>query len=227
MKARDVMTTNVVSVNPDAAVRDVAALMLEKHISGVPVVSDSGTLVGMISEGDLLRRPELGTEKHRRRWLAFFARSDEQAREFTKTHALRAGDIMTKQVVHVGEDAPLGDVVGLMEKHRIKRVPVVSKGKLVGIVSRVDLIRTLATRQTEPIPPPPDSDAAIHAAMNDVLKHEAWAMSAIVNVVVSDGVVHLWGVIDSEEQRQALRVAAENIPGVKAVEEHLTFSLPT
>lgn len=227
MKARDLMTTNVVTVKPDTKVRDVAALMLEKHISGVPVLDDNGKLVGMISEGDLLRRPELGTEKHRRRWLAFFSRADEQAREFTKSHALRAGDVMTKQVLHIAEDTPLGDVVGLMEKHRVKRLPVLSKGKLVGIVSRVDLIRALATRQAEPMPPPPDSDATIRAVMNDVLKNQDWALSAVVNVVVSDGVVHLWGVIDSDEQRQALRVAAENIPGVTAVEEHLTFSLPT
>lgn len=227
MKARDLMTTNVVTVKPDTKVRDVAALMLEKHISGVPVLDDNGKLVGMISEGDLLRRPELGTEKHRRRWLAFFSRADEQAREFTKSHALRAGDVMTKQVLHVAEGTPLGDVVGLMEKHRVKRLPVLSKGKLVGIVSRVDLIRALATRQAEPMPPPPDSDATIRAVMNDVLKNQDWALSAVVNVVVSDGVVHLWGVIDSDEQRQALRVAAENIPGVTAVEEHLTFSLPT
>ncbi len=227
MKARDLMTTNVVTVKPNTKVRDVAALMLEKHISGVPVLDDNGKLVGMISEGDLLRRPELGTEKHRRRWLAFFSRADEQAREFTKSHALRAGDVMTKQVLHIAEDTPLGDVVGLMEKHRVKRLPVLSKGKLVGIVSRVDLIRALATRQAEPMPPPPDSDATIRAVMNDVLKNQDWALSAVVNVVVSDGVVHLWGVIDSDEQRQALRVAAENIPGVTAVEEHLTFSLPT
>ncbi len=227
MKARDLMTTNVVTVKPDTKVRDVAALMLEKHISGVPVLDDNGKLVGMISEGDLLRRPELGTEKHRRRWLAFFSRADEQAREFTKSHALRAGDVMTKQVLHIAEDTPLGDVVGLMEKHRVKRLPVLSKGKLVGIVSRVDLIRALATRQAEPMPPPPESDATIRAVMNDVLKNQDWALSAVVNVVVSDGVVHLWGVIDSDEQRQALRVAAENIPGVTAVEEHLTFSLPT
>lgn len=227
MKARDLMTTNVVTVKPDTTVRDVAALMLEKHISGVPVLDDNGKLVGMISEGDLLRRPELGTEKHRRRWLAFFSRADEQAREFTKSHALRAGDVMTKQVLHIAEDTPLGDVVGLMEKHRVKRLPVLSKGKLVGIVSRVDLIRALATRQAEPMPPPPESDATIRAVMNDVLKNQDWALSAVVNVVVSDGVVHLWGVIDSDEQRQALRVAAENIPGVTAVEEHLTFSLPT
>ncbi len=227
MKVRDIMSTKVVTVSPSTTVREIAGLMVEKHVSGLPVLSDSGTLVGMVSEGDLLRRPELGTQKHRRRWVSFFSGVDEQAREFTKTHALRAGDVMTEQVIHVSEQTPLGDVVGLMEKHNIKRLPVLSDGKLVGIVSRADLLRALAARQANPIPPPAESDAAIRAAMNEVLKNEAWAMSAMVNVIVSEGAVHLWGVIDSDDQRQALRVAAENIPGVTAVEEHLSFSLPT
>ncbi|MEE8286445.1 MAG: CBS domain-containing protein [Gammaproteobacteria bacterium] len=227
MKVRDIMSTKVVTVSPSTTVRDIAGLMVEKHVSGLPVLSDSGTLVGIVSEGDLLRRPELGTQKHRRRWVSFFSGVDEQAREFTKTHALRAGDVMTEQVIHVSEQTPLGDVVGLMEKHNIKRLPVLSDGKLVGIVSRADLLRALAARQANPIPPPAESDATIRAAMNEVLKNEEWAMSAMVNVIVSEGAVHLWGVIDSDDQRQALRVAAENIPGVTAVEEHLSFSLPT
>ena len=227
MKARDIMSTKVVTVSPSTSVRDVAGLMIEKHVSGLPVINDNGTLVGMVSEGDLLRRPEIGTEKHRRRWVSFFSGVDSQAREFTKSHALRASDVMTKQVIHVSEETPLGDVVALMEKHNIKRLPVLSDGELVGIVSRADLLRALAARQAEPLPPPAESDATIRAAMNDVLKNEEWAMSAMVNVIVSEGVVHLWGVIDSKDQRQALRVAAENIPGVTAVEEHLSFSLPT
>ncbi len=227
MKARDIMSTKVVTVSPSTSVRDIAGLMVEKHVSGLPVLNDNGTLVGMVSEGDLLRRPEIGTQKHRRRWVSFFSGVDSQAREFTKSHALRAGDVMTKQVIHVSEETPLGDVVGLMEKHNIKRLPVLSDGKLMGIVSRADLLRALAARQADPMPPPAESDATIRAAMNDVLKNEEWAMSAMVNVIVSEGVVHLWGVIDSDDQRQALRVAAENIPGVTAIEEHLSFSLPT
>ncbi len=227
MKARDIMSTKVVTVSPSTSVRDIAGLMVEKHVSGLPVLNDNGTLVGMVSEGDLLRRPEIGTQKHRRRWVSFFSGVDSLAREFTKSHALRAGDVMTKQVIHVSEETPLGDVVGLMEKHNIKRLPVLSDGKLMGIVSRADLLRALAARQADPMPPPAESDATIRAAMNDVLKNEEWAMSAMVNVIVSEGVVHLWGVIDSDDQRQALRVAAENIPGVTAIEEHLSFSLPT
>ncbi len=227
MKARDIMSTKVVTVSPSTSVRVIAGLMVEKHVSGLPVLNDNGTLVGMVSEGHLLRRPEIGTQKHRRRWVSFFSGVDSQAREFTKSHALRAGDVMTKQVIHVSEETPLGDVVGLMEKHNIKRLPVLSDGKLVGIVSRADLLRALAARQADPMPPPAESDATIRAAMNDVLKNEEWAMSAMVNVIVSEGVVHLWGVINSDDQRQALRVAAENIPGVTAIEEHLSFSLPT
>ena len=227
MKAHDIMSTRVVTVSPKTAVREIAALMIEKHISGLPVLDDNGALVGMVSEGDLLRRPEIGTEKHRRRWVSFFTGVDEQAREFTKSHALRASDVMSEQVVHVSEDTPLGDVVDLMEKHDVKRLPVLAAGRLVGIVSRADMMRALAARQSEPMPPLPETDAAIRAAMNDVLKNEEWAFSAMVNVIVAEGIVHLWGVIDSKEQRQALRVAAESIPGVMAVEEHLSFSLPT
>ncbi len=227
MKASDIMSTKVVTVSPTTSVRDIAALMVEKHVSGLPVLNENGTLVGMISEGDLLRRPEIGTEKPRRRWASFFAGADEQAREFTKSHGLRAGDVMTEQVLHVAEATSLGDVVSLMEKHNIKRLPVLSDGKLVGIVSRVDLLRALAVQQALPLPPPAESDAVMRTAMNEVLATQEWAMSAMVNVIVSDGVMHLWGVIDSKDQSQALRVAAENIPGVKAVEEHLSFSLPT
>ncbi len=124
MKARDIMSTKVVTVSPSTSVRDIAGLMVEKHVSGLPVLNDNGTLVGMVSEGDLLRRPEIGTQKHRRRWVSFFSGVDSQAREFTKSHALRAGDVMTEQVIHVSGETPLGDVVGLMEKHNIKRLPV-------------------------------------------------------------------------------------------------------
>ena len=134
---------------------------------------------------------------------------------------------MTKQVLHVSEDTALGDVVNLMEKHNIKRLPVLNERKLVGIVSRVDLLRALALQQATTLSPPAESDAEIRATMNKVLATQEWAMSAMVNVIVSDGVMHLWGVIDSKDQSHALRVAAENIPGVKAVEEHLSFSLPT
>jgi len=227
VKARDIMSTKVVTVSPMTSVRDIAALMVEKHVSGLPVLNENGTLVGMISEGDLLRRLEIGTEKRRRRWASFFSGVDEQAREFTKSHGLRAGDIMTEQVLHVAPETSLGDVVSLMEKHNIKRLPVLRDGELVGIVSRVDLLRALAVRQAVPLPPPAEGDAAIRTAMNEVLATQEWAMSAMVNVIVSDGVMHLWGVIDSKDQSRALRVAAENIPGVKAVEEHLSFSLPT
>jgi CBS domain-containing protein len=221
------MSIKVVTISPSTSVRDIAALMVERHVSGLPVVNDSGKLVGIVSEGDLLRRPEIGTEKPRRRWASFFAGIDEQAREFTKSHALRAADVMTEQVIHVSESTPLADVVGLMEKHGVKRLPVLSEGKLTGIVSRVDLLRALALTQAQPLPAPAESDAAIRAAMNRVLADEEWAMSAMVNVIVSEGVVNLWGVIDSKDQRRALRVAAENIPGVTAVEDHLSFSLPT
>jgi len=221
------MTVKMVTVSPSTTVRDIAAMMVESRVSGLPVVDDDGTLLGIVSEGDLLRRPEIGTEKHRRRWATFFSGVDEQAREFTKSHALTAAQVMTTRVIHVAESTPLADIVALMEKHKVKRLPVLSQGKLVGIVSRVDLLRALVVAQTQPVAPLPATDTTIRAAMNDVLAKEEWAMSAMVNVIVSEGVVNLWGVVDSDDQRQALRVAAEGIPGVTAVEDHLTFSLPT
>jgi len=227
LKARDIMSVKVVTVGPSTSVRDIAALMVEKGVSGLPVVDDNEKLLGMISEGDLLRRKEIHTEKRRGRWASFFAGIDKQAREFTKSHGLRADDIMTREVIHVSEGAPLADVVELMERHKVKRLPVLANNKLVGIVSRMDVLRALSSMQTQPVPPPADADAAIRAAMHDVLDNEEWAMSAMVNVIVSDGVVNLWGAVDSSDQRKALQVAAESIPGVKGVENHLSFDLPT
>jgi CBS domain-containing protein len=227
MKARDIMSTQVVTVGEESTVHEMAALMIEKHISGLPVVAADGRLLGMVSEGDLMRRPEIGTDKHRTRWLSFFTGANEQAREFTKSHALHARDIMSRPVIHVAGDAPLEQIVQLMEKHAIKRLPVTKDGKLVGLVTRADVLRVLATNVATAIPAPPASDAAIRDAMNKVLAEEDWARSAMVNVIVDEGLVHLWGVIDTEDQRRALHVAAESISGVKGVEDHLTFSLPT
>lgn len=227
MKARDIMSTQVVTVTKETTVHDIAALMIEKHISGVPVVDNDDRVSGMVSEGDLIRRSEIDTEKSHGRWLSLFVGVDEQAREFTKSHGLHAADVMTQPVIHVSEDVSLKDVVNLMEKHRIKRLPVINDGRLVGLVSRGDLLRALATHAPTAVPAPPASDAAIRDAMNQILAKEQWAQGAMVNVVVGDGVVNLWGVIDSDDQRKALHVAAENIPGVKGIEDHLTFSLPT
>jgi len=218
MRALDVMTTNVITVTPETSVRDAAALLLERHISGAPVVDANGNLLGIISEGDLLRRVEIGTDKTRRtRWLDFFAaRADANA--YVKSHALRVEDVMTRDVIGVEEDTPLPVIAALMESHGVKRVPVMRDGRLVGIVSRANLLQALASSASGP-QPDSTTDREIRERLISELEGRPWAFAGR-NVVVRDGVVHLWGMFNSTEAVQAVRVAAERIPGVRSVEDH-------
>jgi CBS domain-containing protein len=221
MQVKDVMTTSVAAVPPHMAVEDVAAFLLERRISAAPVVDDDGRLLGIVSEGDLLRRPETGTERPRSWWLSLFASSTEAAADYIKTHGRRAIDVMTGDVVTVGEDTPLSEVAGLLERNRIKRLPVVRDGRLVGIISRADLLRALAAARPAPAPPSAADDRAIRDQLMAHLRKVGLPHLHLVNVVVSDGVVHLWGLVDSEVEGKALRIAAEEVPGVRAVESHL------
>jgi CBS domain-containing protein len=221
MKARDVMTPNVVSIPADMPVPAIAQLMLERRISAVPVVDASEHVVGVISEGDLIRRPELGTDKPRSRWLRFFMSDEDRAQDYVKTHGLHAKDIMSRPVVSVTPEASLTDVVGLMTARRIKRVIVLEHGKLVGVVTRSDLLRTLHAREALPTEAVPKDDASVRARILKTIDEQGWAASAIINVQVTDGTAYLWGVVDSEEQRKAILVAVEGVPGVSAIEDHL------
>jgi CBS domain-containing protein len=226
MKARDVMMPNVVTVALDAPVPEIAALLLERRISAVAVVDAQGQAVGVVSEGDLIRRPELETDRRRPRWLRFLLSSDEAAHDFVKTHGLRARDVMTRPAVGVAPDAALADIVDEMGRQRIKRVLVLEDGRPVGIVTRTDLLRALRAREALPTGSVPPDDRAIREVILRTLRDEDWAASAIVNVQVADGRVHIWGAVDSDEQRQAIRVAVERVPGVRAVEAHLVRSQP-
>jgi len=219
MVARDVMTRRVVTVAPETSVPEVARLLLEKRISAVPVVDGEGRIVGIVSEGDLMTRPESGTTRRRSWWLSLLS-GEEDAATYVKTHGSRAADVMTRDVVTVAEDTPLGDVARILEERRIKRVPVVRRGKLVGIVSRADLLQGLASAKARPRKAG-GSDRVIREKLLKALGRESWAPLGQINVTVSGGVVHLWGLADSAEQRRALRVAAESIAGVRAVEDHL------
>jgi CBS domain-containing protein len=221
MKARDVMTPNVVSVPIDMAVPEIAEMLLERRISAVPVVDASGHVVGVISEGDLIRRPELGTDKPRSRWLRFFMSDEDRARDFMKTHGLHARDVMSQPVVSVSPDATLTDVVNLMTTRRIKRVMVLEHGKLAGVVTRSDLLRTLHAREAMPTEGVPRDDSSIRERILKTIDEQGWAASAIINVQVTDGTAYLWGVVDSDEQRKAILVAVEGVPGVRAIEDHL------
>lgn len=226
MVARDVMTTRVVTVKPESSVREVAQLLLEHRISAVPVVDADGRILGIVSEGDLIGRPEIGTPRRRSWWLAWFGGAGEGAAEYVKAHGRHARDVMTRGVVSIAEDTPLGEVAQLLEERQIKRVPVVHDEKLVGIVSRADLLRALASAKDRTRPTGESSDQAIREQLLTVLDRQSWAMLARVNVTVADGIVHLWGLADSEEQRRALLVAAEGIPGVRGVQDHLGTIAP-
>jgi CBS domain-containing protein len=221
MKASDVMTPNVVSVGMDTPVPDIATVMLERRISAVAVVDGEGRAVGVVSEGDLIRRPELETDKPRSRWLRFLLSPDDEARDFVKTHGLRARDVMSRPALGVAPDTPLAEIVDLMGKQRVKRVLVLVGGRLAGIVTRSDLLRALHAREALPTGGVPPDDRALRETILRTLGAEDWADIAIVNVQVVNGQVELWGAVDTEDQRRAIRVAVEGIPGVRGITEHL------
>ena len=226
MKAEDVMTRDVISIAPDATVLQAARLMLQHHISGLPVVNKDGRLVGVLSEGDFLRRRETRTEHKRSRWLEFLMGPGRMAAEYSHSHGSKVAEVMTAEVHTVDEVTALEDIVELMEHKRIKRVPVVCGSQLVGIVTRSNLMHAMVSlaRVTQPTA---KDDGAIREMLQAEFQKEIWAPAAMTNVVVRDGVVELWGVIIDERQREAMKVAAENIPGVKAVNDHLVWVEPT
>lgn len=218
MKARDVMVTSVISVGPDLPVQAVANTLVKNSISGVPVMSHDGKLLGIVSEGDLLRRVETHTERRRSWWLDMISSNRNLAAEFVKTHGLTAKDVMTTRVVTAAPDTPLHEIADLMENNGIKRIPIVENGRVVGIVSRANLIQALASgiREAEAA----GSDESLREAVVTRLKGQPWG-TALVNVIVRDAVVDLWGVADSEEEKNAIRIAAETTPGVRAVNDNL------
>ncbi len=226
MKTADIMVTNVVSVGPDTPVREIASLMLERRISGLPVVDAERRVLGIVSEGDLIRRPEIGTDRAPSAWLSLFVSADARARDFVKTHGLKARDVMSRPAVCVAPVAPLAEVVRLLERHRVKRLPVVEHGKLAGMVTRTDLLRALHARQALPESDVPRADGEIRKRVMAALEGADWGGNLIVNVQVVQGVTHVWGAVDSEDQRRALRVAVESVPGVTVVEEHLARTMP-
>lgn len=222
MRAGDVMVSAVVTTSPDTTVEGLARLMINLRISGVPVLGKDGRLVGMITEGDLLRRVETGTERHRPRWSEPFSSKSGLAAEYIKSHAKRVADIMTREVFSVKETATLDEVVDLLEAKRIKRVPVVRDGKIVGIVSRADLLKVLASGGAETADE--EQDRTIRRQLLAELREQKWADASEGRIVVTDRVVHLWGIVGSEHERRALHVAAENTPGVRRIEDHTEFA---
>ena len=219
------MTTDVITVDPDKTVQALATLLAERGISGAPVVDSNGGLVGIVSEGDLLHRAEIGTaRRHRERrrswWLDHFA--SHLAREYIKSHGRTVNEIMTRDVVTVTEDTDLGEVAALLEAKRIKRVPVMREGKVVGIISRANIVRAVGATKGAPLRESEGDDRSIRASLLAELGREEWARVWPEDIIVRDGIVHFWISEDEpQEKRHALRVAAETITGVRGIEEHV------
>jgi CBS domain-containing protein len=225
MNAGEVMTVGITTIRADASVMEAARLMIEHGVSGLPVVNAHGQLVGIVTEGDFLRRAETGTERRRPRWLEFLLGPGRLANEYVRSHARKIQEVMTPDVITVSPSTPLEDVVTMMERHRIKRVPVLGGEKLVGIISRANLVQALARLAEEASPSRPDDEAMRMQILND-LNRERWTPRDALNVIVRNGVAELWGVILDERERQAIKVVAENVPGIKAVRDHLVFVGP-
>ena len=221
LTAADVMTRAVITVKPETSIHEIAKLLCDHHISGVPVIDDEERLLGIVSEGDLIGHAQLAGEQRRSWWQTFLNGPTVLAQHYAKSHGRTASDVMTDEVVTVLETTAIADTARTLEQHRIKRVPVLRDGRLVGIVTRSNLLQVLAT--TDVSKPMNVADRIIRERLNDELEDQPWAYLLSKNIVVENGVVHLFGIVQSEEERHAIRLAAENQAGVKAVEDHLAI----
>ncbi|QOZ53929.1 histidine kinase [Bradyrhizobium sp. CCBAU 53338] len=220
MQARDVMMSPVVTVGPNATVRQVAQMLLEHRISAVPVVDADNKVLGIVSEGDLLHRTESSTERSPSWWLRLLTGDADLASDYVKSHSIKVQDIMTRDVASAAPETPLHDIAMLLEEHQIKRVPIVNKeGQLVGIVSRANLLQAIASARPKLEISLPDS--AIRKRFFEEIRKQPWAHTFNLNATVQDGVIDIWGFAPSLAERTAIRVAAETIPGVVAVNDHL------
>ncbi len=227
MRASDIMTSPVITAGPRTPVAEIATLLFTKHISAVPVL-DEGRLVGMVSEGDLLHRQEIGTDRtsHAGSWWLRLFSEDRSASEYVKSHAREARDVMTRDVVSVTPDTPVAEIADLLETRGIKRVPVLRGDALVGIVSRANLIQAMALAAHPAKRIHPGSDDAIRGRLLTELERHSWWRPTRSSVLVKEGVVHYWGTIDSEDERDAARVAAQNIAGVHGVDDRRRLFQP-
>jgi CBS-domain-containing membrane protein len=221
MRAVDVMTTDVITIDEDASVQAAAKLLIEHNISAVPIVDKDNRVIGVVSEGDLLHRGETGTEQWRSWWLEMVASRNELATEYIKSHSDKVKDVMTRGVISVTEATAVAEIAVLLETHCIKRVPVLRDGKLVGIVSRANLVRALAMTMNEPPGETEADDRVIRDNLLAELKAQKWAEVSPANVTVKNGIVHLWSSYLSEQERRALVLLAQSTSGVRRVEDHM------
>jgi len=221
MKAVDVMVRDVVTVKPGDKVADAVRLLAQHDVSALPVVHDHGNVVGVISEADLVHREEISTEKERPWWLEAVTPYSTLAADFAKSHGRRVDEVMSTDVISAAEDTPLGEIATLLERHRIKRVPILRGGKLVGIVSRANLIQALASSMAQSSAGGTDSDRKIRVELLDRLGSQEWTDFGNRNIIVSGGIVHLWGLVGSPQERKALLALAEGVPGVLSVSDEM------
>lgn len=227
LMAKDVMTADVVTVASDTTIRTLAELLVTQGVSGVPVL-DNGVLVGIVTEGDLLHRAEIGTAARPVSWWSrIFKDKASLAAEYSREHSTRVVDVMTKNVVTVEEYTPIVDIADLLAQRRIRRVPVICGGKVVGIVSRANIVRALAVTTNLPRSACQADDETIRQQIRLALRDEAWPSASTPNFTVKNGVVSFWGTVQSDAERNALRVLCENIPGVQKVEDpRMILSFP-
>ena len=218
MLAKDIMTTSVISVPLEGQIEDAVRLMLDHNISALPVVDAEGDLKGLVSEGDLMRRVRETDGPRRSWWLEVLGGASESAQDFVKLKSHRVEDVMTRDVVSVEEDTNVAEIARLLEKHRIKRVPVVRSDKVVGIVSRANLLHALSALQGGVLPEPSEDDRVLRAKIEEALKEVPGAAVNLINYTVEKGNVAVWGVADSNFEENAIRVAVENVPGVRTVD---------
>jgi CBS domain-containing protein len=226
MKAKDVMTHCVVSIAPGASVLEAIARMISHQVSGMAVIDADSQLVGIVTEGDFLRRVETGTEAPRRRWLELLLGPGSRADEYARAHGRTVQDVMSRDVITVGKETPLREVVRLMEEHGVKRIPVIDDGRVAGIVSRADLMFALGEQLRESRKTPASDESIRHRILKEMRK-QTWCPLHLLRLVVRDGVVELSGTIFDERARRALRVLVENVDGVKGIDDHLTLVEPT
>jgi CBS-domain-containing membrane protein len=218
MRARQIMTRQVITIGPETSIVEAADTMLQYHISGLPVVDTAGKLVGIVSDGDFIRRAEIGTQRKRGRWLQLLVGKGQTASEYVRERGRKVKEIMTPNPVTVAEDTPLEDIVRIIERHNVKRLPVVRGDQLVGIVTGSNLLQSVAALARD-IPDPTADDDHIRGAIIKAIEGTNW--SPIFNVIVRNGIAHLSGIITDERCRQAAIVATENVPGVRQVHDEL------
>lgn len=221
MRAHQIMTRPVITVTPETSILEAATTMLRRHVSGLPVVDAAGKLVGIVSEGDFIHRGEIGTPRRRSWFMRFILGPGQAATDYVHEHGGKIAEIMTADPLTIAEDTPLERIVELMEKRGVKRLPVTRDDKLVGIVSRANLLQAVASLARQ-VPDPTADDDHIRNRIINTLEKNDWCPFGL-SVIVRDGIVHLSGVITEERSRQAAIVAAETVAGVKKVHDHLCW----